>query len=588
MARPLSITTNTNTNNTTMELAVVLSANPKVPYTGDPENFVDLDDPEALVAAAREAIFAQGMDETLGIGGCKFVVVTTKGRKLNLKQEELKKVKDVAVVLDDGTLVMMLHVVVEPPVGGAAGGAAAGGGGAEAEGKDQGKDQGNDEEEEMRPRDARCPWLVSVVAADGSVVSDDGLAQCIVDYAKKARRFSAYIGTHGISGTDEEKARKLLQRGRENMNKYYEQLERECSPFLPTEEYRRLRSECIAMMRECGDATAQDIARKCFGQIEDTLMLFATRAGIRGGANGIGGYVKKLEEADRLPPTLATRLHSAAQFRNVNLGHEPLGAGQGVIIPAATTERYLRLYLDLLNESTASPIMGMEEEVKVDEDGDVSLNWQKKFEKKSAWCITKHGFSPLGLDMTAMPFHVALNGLTKKLVEVGSWTDEDLSAVDDNLEGVNVFICTRKEATALTFDFLEALRDRLQAKYEPTYDAVGGLLKDDEYHAKALIVFAEAQRDTEGKGTLCQDRNSLPTLYMAAQKIQSKYDKIVGQIVAGIVAASGSEEMKFMAASLKCLFRAMEKTVLKASADPNLGRADNVRKSVGLVSWRAL
>ena len=368
-----------------MELAVVLSANPKVPYTGDPENFVDLDDPEALVAAAREAIFAQGMDETLGIGGCKFVVVTTKGRKLNLKQEELKKVKDVAVVLDDGTLVMMLHVVVEPPVGGAAGGAAAGGGGAEAEGKDQGKDQGNDEEEEMRPRDARCPWLVSVVAADGSVVSDDGLAQCIVDYAKKARRFSAYIGTHGISGTDEEKTLKLLQRGRENMNKYYEQLERECSPFLPTEEYRRLRGECIAMMKECGDATAQDIARKCFGQIEDTLMLSATRAGIRGKANGIGGYVKKLEEADCLSPTLASRLHSAGQFRNV-MCHDPMGAGQGVIIPAAKTREFLRLYLDLLNESTASPIKGMGEEGKVDEDGD----WdEKKFDDVSGWCI-KH------------------------------------------------------------------------------------------------------------------------------------------------------------------------------------------------------
>jgi hypothetical protein len=38
--------------------------------------------------------------------------------------------------------------------------------------------------------------------------------------------------------------------------------------------------------------------------------------------------------------------------------------------------------------------------------------------------------------------------------------------------------------------------------------------------------------------------------------------------------------MKFMAASLKNLFRAMEKTAMKASADPSLGRADNVRKSV--------
>ena len=435
-------------------------------------------------------------------------------------------------------------------------------------------------------RDPRCPWTVKRVASSGSSVSDDDVAQCIVGYAKATPRFSDLIGTHGISGTDEEKTLKLLQRGRENMNKYYEQLERACSPFLPDEEYRRLRGECIAMMRECGDATAQDIARKCFGQIEDTLMLSATRAGIRGKANGIGGYVKKLEEADCLSPTLASRLHSAGQFRNV-MCHDPMGAGQGVIIPAAKTREFLRLYLDLLNESTASPIMGMEEEVKVDEDGDVSLNWQNKFEKKSAWCSTKHGFSPLGLDMTAMPFHVALNGLTKKLVEVGSWTDEDLSAVDDNLEGVNVFICTRKEATALTFDFLEALRDRLEAKYEPTYDAVGGLLKDDEYHANALIVFAEAQRDTEGKGTLYQSMNYLSQLYMAAHKIQSEYDKIVGQIVAGIVAASGSEEMKFMAASLKSLFRAMEKTVMKASSDPNLGRADNVRKSVGFVSWRA-
>ena len=564
-----------------MELAVVLSANPKVPYTGDPENFVDLDDPEALVAAAREAIFAQGMDETLGIRGCKFIVVTPKGRKLNLKQEELKKVKDVAVVLDDGTLVMLLHVVVEPPVGGAAGGAAAGGGGAEAEGKDQGKDQGNDEEEELRPRDPRCPWLVSLVAADGSVVSDDDLAQCIVDYAKTSRQFGAYIGAHGISGTDEQKAMKLLERGREYMNKYYEQLERECSPFIPNEEYRRLRGECIAMIRECGDATAQEIALKCFGQIEDLLMLFATRAGLRGKANGIGGYVKKLEEAGRLSPTLIARLLSASQFRNVNIGHEKMGAGQGVVIPAATTEHYLRLYLDLLNESTANPIMGMEEEVKVDEDGDESLKWLNKFKKTSAWSIKKYGFSPIGLDMTAKPFHEALRDLTKKLFEVGSWTDEDLSAVYDILEKVDAFICKRKEATALNVDFLVALRDKLEAKYKPAYDAVEGLLRgDDDYYAKALIFFAEAQRATEGKGALYQDRNSLPTLYMAAQKMQSKYDKIVGQLVADLVAASGSEEMKFMAASLKNLFRAMEKTAMKASADPSLGQANNVRKSV--------
>ena len=190
--------------------------------------------------------------------------------------------------------------------------------------------------------------------------------------------------------------------------------------------------------------------------------------------------------------------------------------------------------------------------------------------------------------MTVKALHKGLLDLEKKLVEVGCWTDEDLSAVDGILEKVDTFICMRKEATALNVDFLVALRDKLEAKYKNIYEEVGALLRgDDDYYAKALIIFAEAQRATEGKGTLCQDRNSLPTLYMDGEKIQSEYDKIVGQIVADIVAASGSEEMKFMAASLKSLFRAMEKTVMKASSDPNLGRADNVRKSVGFVSWRA-
>ena len=209
---------------------------------------------------------------------------------------------------------------------------------------------------------------MSHVVVDGSGVSDDDVAQCIINYTNVNQRFNDLIGTHGISGTDKEKTLKLLERGRDQMNEYYTRIKRECHPFITGEEYTRRYSECRLMMRNCDANTSHDFAVTVIAQMEDIAQsLCVLNALPRGKGSGMGGFAKSLFDNGRIPKLLCDRLHEVAQFRNKVIGHDSVGSGKGVTINPAKTLEFLRLYLNLLNESTANPIMGMEEEVEVDE-----------------------------------------------------------------------------------------------------------------------------------------------------------------------------------------------------------------------------
>ena len=151
---------------------------------------------------------------------------------------------------------------------------------------------------------------------------------------------------------------------------------------------------------------------------------------------------------------------------------------------------------------------------------------------------------------------------------MGSWTDDDITAVEGYLEDVKEYIDTRKCDAMLHLDFLKALQEKLEEKYTPTYNMVfQDIMRDDPVYAAAVALFADVEFAMEG---MCQNRNSLPTLYMDGKDVKLRCDKIL----VGIAEVSAAT---FEASDLKKLFRAMEKTVMKLDTDPTIGRADNVR-----------
>ena len=158
---------------------------------------------------------------------------------------------------------------------------------------------------------------------------------------------------------------------------------------------------------------------------------------------------------------------------------------------------------------------------------------------------------------------------------MGSWTDDDIIAVEGYLEDVKEYIDTRKCDALLHLDFLMDLQEKLEKKYTPTYNMVfQDIMRDDPVYAAAVALFADVEFAMEG---MCQNRNSLPTLYTDGKDVKLRCDKILADI-AEVSAAT------FEASDLKKLFRAMEKTVMKLDTDPTLGRADNVRWRV--VLWK--
>ena len=232
---------------------------------------------------------------------------------------------------------------------------------------------------------------------------------------------------------------------------------------------------------------------------------------------------------------------------------------------------------------TVDPMRARNKSVEIDEDANISIEiraevdkWETKFDATAAWSIKHFDFKPCGLDMGTKHIHVGLRGLQTKITPGaaadGSWSDDDYDMVDDLLETATAYIQTRKDETAQYIDVLMNVIDKLQAKYTPTYIAVGGLIALEEGYAEAIALFTNVTdiHCTSGDiGSMCQGMNHLSQLYMAAAKIQPRFDEKLERI------ANASKGV-FTKSPLKNLFRAVEKTVMKHSQDPTLGRADNV------------
>ena len=190
------------------------------------------------------------------------------------------------------------------------------------------------------------PWSVAHVTARDSPVMDKDVAECIMSYSASVQVFRDRYRL-----PDDMDA--LVKRGRQRLNEYYSEIERSYSPFLPAEEFKRRRTECLKMDQDCNEDTSHQLGVRVLGYMEETLQLLCVRNAIRGKAkgNGMSGYARSLVDKGRITEHIGDKLHEAARFRNVNIGHESVGSGQGVTINPAKTHEFLRLYLDLLNES---------------------------------------------------------------------------------------------------------------------------------------------------------------------------------------------------------------------------------------------
>ena len=198
-------------------------------------------------------------------------------------------------------------------------------------------------------------------------------------------------------------------------------------------------------------------------------------------------------------------------------------------------------------------------------------DWESKFDEIAARSIDEYNFKPCGYDMVTKHIHAGLRALEGK-VRMGpgadmSWSDDDNDMVNRFLEGAEAYLHTRMEETAKHVDLLKAAENTLRLGFTNIYDAVGERIAKEGGYAKAIALFIRLQCTIQG--SMRQSMNHLSQLYIAAAKIKLRFDNELEKI------AKASKGV-FKASSLKHLFRALEKTVVKHSTDPNLGRADNV------------
>jgi hypothetical protein len=418
-----------------------------------------------------------------------------------------------------------------------------------------------------------CPWSVADVTKQDSPVDDDDLVECILSYSASVRVFRDRYHLPNNKTT-------LLKRGRERLNEYYCEIERSYSPFLPAQEFERRLKECSEMERDCNRDTSHQLGVKVLGFIEMTLQLLCVRNAIRGKAkgNGMGGYAKSLIDKGRITEHLGDRVHEAARFRNVNIGHESVGSAQGVAIQPAKTREFLRLFRDLLNESRgavskAGVVPGLSVEALQVEGNMDSPPWQTKWDETAAWSVELFAFKPCGYDGDTKHIHAGLRGLEDK-VRMGSdaddsWSDNDNDMAKHYLEEAVAYINTRKENTAQNVDLLMAVVSELRLGFTSIYNAVGDRIAKERGYADAIAFFANLQGALGSPGSMCQGRNHLIALYLDGANIKPLFDELIGKI------AKASKGV-FKESPLKHLFRAVEKTAMKLATDPNLGRADNV------------
>ena len=171
----------------------------------------------------------------------------------------------------------------------------------------------------------------------------------------------------------------------------------------------------------------------------------------------------------------------------------------------------------------------------------------------------------------ALALRHGLQQLQDQLTSNGRWTSEERTAINEqHLKLSKSFLNQCKAEAAKDLGQLKDVRDKLEKKYTPLYDVTANMIQtDDPAWPQALKLGNKLEGQSKTGSSFCQDRNQLVRLYQDAQRVKPTFDSVFSEIAA-------STNGEFTPGTLKPLFRALEKTVMKRSDDPTLDRADRV------------
>ena len=153
-----------------------------------------------------------------------------------------------------------------------------------------------------------------------------------------------------------------------------------------------------------------------------------------------------------------------------------------------------------------------------------------------------------------------------ELASAGKWTKEQEMMVKKDIQGARNYLDQCKLGAAQELTTLKQVREQLETEYVETYTAVSKLISKKDEAWSSLIALGQ---EMEAQIVPTFNNNKMVPMYSAAADIKPTFDQIFGEV-------ASSTNGTFTSAPLKRIFRALEKTVMKPSNDPNLNRADNV------------
>jgi hypothetical protein len=171
----------------------------------------------------------------------------------------------------------------------------------------------------------------------------------------------------------------------------------------------------------------------------------------------------------------------------------------------------------------------------------------------------------------ALTLRSKLQQLQDQLVANGKWTSKERATITEkHLPAAKSFLDQCKAEAAKDLAPLKYVINKLEKRYKELYDVTTNMIQSDDLDWPRVLELGnklEGQSSPDTK--FCQDRNQLVRLYQDAQRVKPTFDSVFSKIAA-------STNGRFLPGTLKPLFRALEKTVMKRSDDPTLDRAERV------------
>ena len=171
----------------------------------------------------------------------------------------------------------------------------------------------------------------------------------------------------------------------------------------------------------------------------------------------------------------------------------------------------------------------------------------------------------------ALTLRHKLEELLDQLVANDTWTSEERATITGkHLPAAKSFLDHCKAEAAKDLAPLKFVINKLEKRYKALYDVTTDMIQTDDLAWPQVLELGNKLERQSLTGTkFCQDRNQLVRLYQDAQRVKPTFDSVFRKIAA-------STNGKFLPGTLKPLFRALEKTVMKRSDDPTLDRAERV------------